>query len=188
MVKELTIMQTLIPFLSRPKEALHLAFLSKEIHEPHPTVRLWLQVLEEEGILKKSFKGRLTLFSLNYDHPLLLEYLVVAEKWKIIKKAKEELLFKELLSFLDTSLTENNNALLFGSAVLSFKTASDIDILITGSIDQKKVEMFSKKVNKQIHLIVVKSLSHVSAALKVEIIKKHLIIKGSEDIARWLLW
>lgn len=188
MVKELTILHAIIPFLSKPKEALYLTALSKELHEPHPTLRLWLKKLEEEGIMKKSIKGRLTLFALNYDQELLLDYLLIAEKMHLLKRAHEELLLKEIVSFLQKKLPENTKAILFGSSVFSLKNASDIDILITGHVDVKEIQNFSKKINKQIHVISLKSLQDVSSSLKIEIVKKHLIIKGSEDVLRWLLW
>jgi DNA-binding transcriptional ArsR family regulator len=188
MVKELTTVQALLPFLSKPKEELHLAFIAKDLGENHTNIRLWLAHLEERGIVRKSYKGRLTLFALNYDHELLLEFLVVAEKMKLINRAEEDLLLKELLSFLHGTLFENTKAILFGSAVFSFKDASDIDILLTGKYDQKAFYAFSKKINKQIHIIPVKALQDISASLKTEIIKKHFILKGSEDIVRWLFW
>lgn len=188
MVKELTIVKPLIPFLSRPKETLHLSFIAKEIGEPHPSVRLWLANLEALGLLRKSSKGRLTLFALNYEQELLLEYLVLTEKIQLIRRAEQELLLKEIILFIHTSLSENSNAVLFGSAVVSIKNASDIDILVTGKYNQKAFSVFSKKINKQIHIINLRSLANVSLSLKNEIIKKHLILKGSEDILRWLFW
>lgn len=188
MVKKLTIIKALEPFLVKPKEALHLADISRSLKEPHPTVRQWLNALEKKGMLKKSFKGRLTLYSLNFDSPLLMDYLVIAEKSKLVEKCEHSLVLKEVSSFISLDLSENSKALIFGSAAESFNSAGDIDLLITGNADLKELKKLSEKLGKELHIIPVQSLSKVSSALKTEIIKKHLIIKGSEDIARWLFW
>lgn len=188
MVKKVTILEVLEPFLSRPKESLHLAEISREIKEPHPTVRQWLNMLEEKGILRKQFKGRLTLYSLHLDNPNMIDYLVIAEKSKLIKKCEKEPVLKELVHFINSTLGENTKVLIFGSAAESIKQASDIDLLVTGKINEKDVEHFSERMNKEIHLINVDRLNKISKSLREEIIKKHLIIKGSEDIIRWMIW
>lgn len=188
MVKKVTIPNTLEPFLSRPKENLHLADISRELGKPHPTVRQWLNHLEQKGVLTKQKKGRLTLYSLNFEKRNLLDYIVIAEKNKLIRECENNPLMKELNNFLQSSLEENSKALIFGSASDSVRSANDIDLLIIGKANEKDINGFSKKINKQIHLINIKDLKAVSNALKAEIIKKHLIIKGSEDIIQWLLW
>lgn len=188
MVKKITITSALEPFLSKPKERLHLAAISKEIREPHPTVRQWLNALEKLGVLKKAFQGRLTLYSLNFENQNLIDYLVIAEKNRLIKRCDEELVLKELVYHLHILLEENTKAVIFGSATDSLKTAGDIDLLVAGKINEKAITNFSKKFNKELHLICVRNLNGVSKSLKIEIIKKHLIIKGSEDIVRWMIW
>ncbi len=187
MVNKLTILGALEPFLTKPKEKLHLAQISRELKEPHPTVRLWLKTIEEKGILSKEFRGRQTLYSLNYDNPDMLNYLVIVEKNKLINKCNESIILKETINFLNTNLAENTKALIFGSFSETPKKAKDIDLLIVGKVDEKQIKQFSKHINKEIHIINVMSLNKVSKALKEEIIKKHLIIKGSEDLIRWMI-
>ena len=92
MVKKVTIYQALEPFLNKPLEKLHLADLSREMKEPHPTLRLWLNELEQQGILRKEHKGRLTLYSLNLENQNILDYLVISEKNKLIKKTMNNFL------------------------------------------------------------------------------------------------
>lgn len=188
MVKKITILQVLEPFLSKPKEKLHLAEISREIKEPHPTVRLWLNFLEKKGILKKEFKGRLTLYSLNIENQAVLDCLIIAEKNKLLKRYEKEPRLKELAFFINSTFKENSKALIFGSAAESFKKAQDIDLLTIGKVDEKKLKKFAERLNKELHLINVSSLDKISEALKIEIIKKHLILKGSEDLMRWMLW
>lgn len=185
MVNNLTI-RILEPFLTRSEEPLHLADISRQLKEPHPTVRLHLNALEKKGILRKSYKGRLTLYSLNLDNPLLLEYLVVTEKNKLIRACEKHLVLKELTHFLRN--ISGKEMIIFGSAAQNFIKANDIDLLVTGKTDEKKIQEFSERYNKQIHLINVKDLKKVTETLKKEIIKKHLVIKGSENVVWWLFW
>lgn len=183
MVNKLTILNVLDPFLVKPNEKLHLAEISRSIKEPHPTVRLWLNLLEKKGVLKKEFKGRLTLYSLNKEDYNVLSYLVIAEKNKLINKSEKNLILKEVL---DYCFDINGLVLIFGSAAEDFNKAEDIDLLVVGKAG--RINELEKKIGKEIHLINVNSLSKVSKSLKEEIIKKHLIIKGSEEIIRWMVW
>ncbi len=188
MVNKLTILYVLEPFLTKPHEQLHLADIARTLNRPHPTVRQHLGFLEKEGILKKSRKGKLSLYSLNFGSSHILHYLAIAEKNSLIEKCKKELLLGELLSYMHASLAEHNKALIFGSAAQLQKKANDIDVLITGKFDKENIEKFSDRFNIKVHLINVKELRDVTQTLKQEILKKHLLIQGSEEILRWLLW
>ena len=187
MVRKITILSVLEPLLKKPKEAIHLAELSKAVGEPHPTLRQRLNFLEQKGVLRKGIKGRLTIYSLNIGNRNIIDYLVIAEKNRILERCDQEPMLKELVGFLRTLLNENNKALIFGSAAESLKNANDVDILITGKFDGQNLEKFAERFNLKTHLINVKALSNVSEALRMEIVKKHLIINGSEEITRWLL-
>ncbi|MDP2750345.1 MAG: nucleotidyltransferase domain-containing protein [Nanoarchaeota archaeon] len=185
MVKKITIVYALGPFLSRPNESLHLADISRSLNEPHPTVRQWLNLLEKKGILKKSFKGRLTLYSLNVENALLFEYLIIAEKLRLIEKCEQNLILKEILDFIKKNFNESK-VLIFGSAVDSLNKANDIDLLIIGAEKTNDLEKFTSKLGKNTHIIHVKSFDAISNSLKTEIIKRHLIIKGADELVRWL--
>ena len=187
MVKKLTI-NPLEPFLTRPHEKLHLAEISRLLNEPHPTVRQWLNSLEKKGVLKKSNQGRLTLYSLNMENPSIVNYLIIAEKNKIIRKCEQWLVLGEIVNHIIANFNENIKVLIFGSAAESFNSANDIDMLIVGKQDLKGLSNISKRLNKRIHPIKINNLNKVSKALRSEIIKKHLLIKGSEDFVKWLMW
>ena len=188
MVKKLTIFHILEPFLSKPHEQLHLAQISRETNEPHPTARQWLNALEKEGALKKEYKGRLTLYSLNLQNQNIVDYLVIAEKNKLIKKCEKEVVLGELVHNIFKTISENTQAIIFGSAAESFNTAQDIDLLLIGKTDIKPIENIAKRLNKEIHIIQVNNLKKISNTLRIEIIKKHLLIKGSESLVEWMLW
>jgi predicted nucleotidyltransferase len=117
-----------------------------------------------------------------------MDYLVIAEKKKLIRKCEESLILKELANYLQQSLPENTKAIIFGSAAENPAKAEDIDLLITGECDESEIRKLSKKVGKEIHLVNVRSLQQVTITLKQEIIMKHLLLKGTEDILRWMQW
>jgi hypothetical protein len=188
MVRKITILNALEPFLSRPKQELHLAEISRIIGEPHPTTRQWLNSLQKRGVLLKESKGRLTLYKLDLSSYLILSYIIIAEKDRLIRKCEKSLLLKELVNSLTENLDENAACLIFGSSTEDFDKAGDIDLLIAGKTDETKIRNISSRLNKKLHIINVSRLSKVSKALKEEIIKKHLVIQGSESIMRWLVW
>ncbi len=186
MVNKLTIIRALEPFLTRPKEELHLAAISRSIGAPHPTTRLWLHDLENEGILSKKGVGKMTLYALKLDNPLAIHYLAMAEKAKLISQCERHLVLKELVSSLNGM--QGIKALVFGSAALDFEKANDIDLLIIGKVDEKVIKDIERKIAKDIHLITQSDMGKTSQALKNEIIKKHLLITGSEEFIRWMIW
>ena len=188
MVKKVTIHNALEPFLVKPGEKLHLASISRELNQPHPTVRQWLNALEKRGILTKENKGRLTLYYLNLQNPSLADYLVIAEKNKMISVCDKNPVLAEITQHNNENSAENTKALIFGSASESFTKAQDIDLLIIGRINMKNLKTFAKRLNKELHIITVSSLEKISLTLKKEIIKKHLLIRGSEDFVRWMVW
>ena len=145
MVNKLTILYVLEPFLFQPKEELHLSYLSKYFNEPHPTLRLKLNYLEEKGILKKTYKGRLTLYKINFNLPNIIDIITISEKIKLIKLSQENLIFREFINFLQTKFEEKNSIVIFGSFVENYKKANDIDILIIGKYNNKNIEDFIKK-------------------------------------------
>jgi len=186
MVKILTIYQALEPFLARQDEKLHLAGISRELKQPHPTVRQWLNALENKGILKKEHQGRLTLYSLNLLNPNIIDYLAIAEKNRLINQCEKNHVLAELVSYIHSNLS--GNALIFGSASESFDSAQDIDLLLVGNTDTKQLKQFAKRLDKELHIISVRNIKKVSDALRKEISKKHLLINGSEELVRWLIW
>ena len=187
MVEKVTIWSYLEPFLYS-QEYLHLAEISKKLNKSHSVVRKYLNFLEKQGVLNKTIKGRLTLYKINSNHQNIIDYIILAEKEKIIKKCEKNLLLKEFVTFLNKNLNENNKALIFGSITRDIKKANDIDLLITGEIDlEDKEKEFERKFNIKVHLINVKDLKSITEHLKIEIMKKHLIVQGSEEIIKWLI-
>lgn len=183
----MTIWSYLEPLLYS-REYLHLADISKRLGKPHSTVRKYLNLFEKQGILSKETKGRLTMYRLNLSSPLLVDYLVLTEKEKVVNKCRKDLVIREIVSFLHGNLNEGNLALIFGSATEDARKANDIDILVTGKTGlEDKMKNLEKRLGVNIHLIGVKNLETVTKTLRTEIMKKHLIVQGSEEIVKWLI-
>jgi len=184
MVNKLTIASYLEPFLNTEGE-IHLSELARKVGKNHTVVRLYANALEKQGILEKKLIGRLTMYKLK-SSPILLDYLVIAEKEKLIAQCQRDLILKEIVGFLHDILNSENKALIFGSAIINARKAGDIDILITGKFDDSKLKELEKRLNVEIHLIN-QNLSNITSTLKKEILTKHLIIQGSEEVIRWLI-
>ena len=183
MVNNITTLSVLEPLLFK-QEWIHLAEISRELKMPHPTARIYLNDFEKEGVVIKQIKGRLTLYKLNYSNLLIIDYLILVEKNKLIKKCSKELLLKEIVSFLHES---DNPTIIFGSASIDLKNANDIDLIIIGDFEKNKFKEFERKHDIKFHLINMKKLEEISLSLKEEIKKKHLIVQDSEKIIKWML-
>lgn len=188
MVIKVTITTALEPFLNKPFDKLHLADISRQINQPHPTVRQHLNYLEQQGILIKEIKGRNTLYCLNLDNPLIFHYLSMSECNRFISFSENNLIFKEIVSFFKGHTDDRDYVMVFGSSVIDFKKSNDLDILVVGDISyQDDIDKLENRLNKKLHVLNVKSFDDVSSALKKEILAKHLILQGVDGVLRWLL-
>lgn len=76
-------------------------------------------------------------------------------------------------------------AVLFGSAVRSLKDAGDIDLLVPDERTAKRARS-SSYFGKELELIPA-ALGKVTASLRKEITKQHLILAGSEAVIAWMI-
>ena len=182
MVKKVSIWLTLEPLLYS-EEPMHLAEISRVLGKPHTTIRKQLAVFEKMGLISKEQKGRQIFYKLR-KIPLLIDYLTVVEKEKLIKICEEDLVIKEIVDFLHTL---GNPSLIFGSAVHGSKHSRDIDLLIIDKFKKEKLKPLEKKLNLRLHIINVKKFNEINETLKTEIRRKHLIIQGSEELIKWLI-
>jgi hypothetical protein len=179
MVKKMTKWNYLRPFLFN-REPLHLLDISRKINENHTTVRIYLNDFVKEGFLKITQKGRLTLYEINFNFPLVIDYLTIAEKEYLIYKCNQNKILKELIS--DIQKISLRPVIIFGSSVNDFSKADDIDIICLEELND-----LNKKYNKEFHFIKISSLYKIKDALKKEILKKHIIVNGTEEVIKWLI-
>lgn len=164
------------------RDSLHLLDISRKLNENHATVRKYLNEFAKEGFLKISQKGRLTLYEINFDFPLVIDYLSIAEKEFLLFKCSQNNVFKEIV--FDLEKVSSKPLVIFGSCVENFSKAEDLDIICLEDINFKEIE---KKYNKEIHNIKIKSLKDIKDPLKHEIFKKHIILNGVEEVVKWLI-
>lgn len=170
------------PFLNT-REKLHLLDISRRLKENHAKVRKYLNDFEEQGILKKQIKGRLTLYELNFNSSLIIDTLVLAEKDRLIRNLCQNNLLSELIFELHNITSKT--LVIFGSASEDFSKANDIDILTTDkNLDLKRL---SRKLDLELHINYVPSLNSASQTIRLEVLKKHLIINNSEEVVKWLI-
>lgn len=169
------------PFLFT-RESLHLLDISRKLNENHATVRKYLNEFVRGGFLKMSNKGRLTLYEVNFDFPLVVDYFSIAEKEFLLFKCSQNKILKELV--FDLHKVSSKPIVLFGSSTENFSKAEDIDVVCLEDIDFKEIE---KKYNKEIHNLKVNSLIDVKDALKKEILKKHIVVNCVEEVVKWLV-
>ncbi len=181
MVKKVSIWSSLIPLLYSDMK--HLADISRELKKPHTTVRKQLNIFEKLGILTKNVIGRQTFYKIK-NHQLIIDYLTIVEKERLVKRCKQYLILKELVEFIHSKF--NNDVLIFGSAVY-LTNPNDIDILIIGNFPKNDMKNIKKKLNIHLHIINVKQLSQINKSLKEEIKKFHLMVQGSERLIKWLI-
>lgn len=182
MVEIMTKWEYLIPF-TKTDEKLHLQDISIQLNQNHTTVRKYLNHFEEQGILQKSFKGRLTLYELNKIHSEIISILSIVEKERLRKSMQDNATFRELINQLQGCT--NELIIIFGSSVLNYESANDIDILTTAKSDVfSEIESFFMK---PFQTISVKSTDSVDEVLKSEIKSKHLLVQNVEYGVKWLL-
>lgn len=144
-------------------------------------------MLEKQGILEKKILGRMTMYKIKIS-PLLVDYLCLAEKEKLVAKSQKDLVLKEILGFLHNYLSEDNKALIYGLSTQDVKKAKDINILITSAINlEENIKELEKRLNIKFHILNVKNLESVNPSIKQEILARHLIVQGTEEIVTWLI-
>lgn len=186
MVNKLTIWSYLEPFLYT-REFLHLSDVSRKIGKNHTVVRLYLNKLEKQGILEKKIIGRMTLYKIKIS-PLLIDYLCLAEKEKLVAKCQKDLVIKEIIGFLHNYLNEDNKAFLFGPGVIDVKKAKSLDIVITGELNLgEQIKELEKRLNLKFHIINTQNLESIKDSIKKDILSKHIIVQGTEAIVTWLV-
>lgn len=181
MVEKVTKWFYLIPFLNA-EDKLHLLDISRKLKVNHTTIRGHLNEFEEEGILTKEYKGRLTLYSLNKNSNKLIDVITIVEKENALFKRNKNLKLDELIHLIQQQTSQTT--IIFGSSVEDFKRAKDVDIITTD--ETLKTKELEQKLNINIHLLKVKNLKDITSALKYEIYKKHIIINNSEETIKWL--
>ena len=185
MVKKVTKAKILMEFVNDYDKRFYLRELAVLLKKPHQTIKPYIEELVKERILIKIKRKNILEYQLNFKSRQVYDYLVIAEKERLIEKLDEEALLKVLFEKLSLFFT-NNTFLIFGSSVEKIKKGSDIDLLVIGKSNIDKIlDEFEEVYNKKIHKVQISSLNKLSDTLIKEIYKKHLIFNNTEQIIRF---
>ena len=185
MVKKITKPKIILQFISNYDKKYYLREFADLLKKPHQTINPYIAELVKEGILIKNQRKNIVEYCLNFENKQVYDYLVIAEKERLIERLNEDTLLKILFERF-SSFFVNNTFLIFGSSVEKFKKLSDIDLLVIGNSDiNKTIEEIEEVYNKKIHKIQVNGLNKLNDALIKEIYKKHLILNNTEQIVRF---
>ena len=185
MVKKITKYQIISLYLDDYNRKYYLREIASLLKKPHQTVKPHLDELCKEKILIKTERKNLVEFGIDQKNNLVWDYIVIAEKEALINRLQSDtvlrLLFDKISCFF-----RKNTFIIFGSSVEKIQKGSDIDLLIVGNENVKKVlEEFELVYNKKVHKIQVSEIENISPLLFNEIYKKHLILNNTEYIVRY---
>lgn len=159
--------------------------IAKKLNMNQKTVSNILNKLEKDNILKFSFEGKNKYYYFNKFNPSIKEIIKLIEinrKIKFIEKHKK---IKNLFDKLEERT--KNVLIVFGSyADFSSNKYSDLDILVLGKI--KEIKDLEQLYNIKINVIKInKQKFNKNDILIKEIIRNHIILKGSEEFID-LIW
>lgn len=185
MVKKVTKTKIITLYTDNYNKKYYLRELALLLKKPHQTIKPYIEKLVKEGILTKNKRKKIIEYSLNFKNKQIYDYLVVAEKERLIERLNEDTLLKVLFEKL-ASFFKNNTFLIFGSSVEKLQKESDIDLLIIGKANiNKNIKEFEEIYNKKIHKVQINDLTKLTITLTKEIYKKHLIFSNTEQIVRF---
>ena len=183
MVKKVTNIKIIEQYLNDYDKRFYLRELASLLKKPHQTIKPYVEKLAKENILTKVERKNITEYSLNFKDKRAYDYLIIAEKEKLIEKLKEETLLNILFEKL-SSFFEKNIFVIFGSSADKIQQKSDIDLLVIGK-QNISVEDFEKIYNRKIHKIQIKGIEELTLTMTKEIYKKHIIFNNTEQIIRF---
>lgn len=185
MVKKSTKTKIIANYLNDYGKKYYLRELSSLLGKPHQSVKPYVEALVKERILIKTKRKNITEYCLNFKDKRVYDYLIIAEKEKLIERLEEDTCLRVLFEKLSVFFRANT-FVVFGSSVYKIQRGSDIDLLVVGKRNVSKgVEDFEQVYNKKVHKIQVVNLEKLTSALAKEVYKKHLIFNDTERIVRF---
>ena len=164
-------------FLKYPTEETYLKELAKKLQISPRSVKIYCDLFEKKGIIKREIKGNLHLFSTNNDNFRVRE-MKRAYFINILAEMNIENIAEECASIA-----------IYGShASGNYDEKSDIDLLIIGKEQHVKRDMIVKimeRVGKEFQLNVItiikwEKMKKDGDPFVKNIIRNHVLIKGAE--------
>ena len=185
MVNKITESKIIQLYLEDYSKKYYLGEFAKILNKPHQTIKPYVESLIKKNLFTMAERGRITEFGLNFQNYLIYDYLVIAEKEKLIQRLNEDSLLDILFEDLSAHMGKNT-FIIFGSSAIKLRKGSDIDILVIGSkMPEKTIENFTNIYNKEVHIHRIKSLKEATKLFIKEVYRKHLILNNTESIVRY---
>ena len=185
MVNKITDIEIIKLFLNDYSRRIYLREIASLLGKPHQTVKPYIKNLVNKKVLIEERRKNVLDYSLNFKSKKIYEHLIIAEKEKTMELLDKEAILNILYEKLYNHF-KNNSFIIFGSASINIKKASDIDLLIIGKENiSNTVKEFEEIYNKKVHKVQVNNLKEVGLALINEIYKKHIILNNTEKIVRF---
>jgi predicted nucleotidyltransferase len=161
-------------------ESLNISQIAKKVKKRHTSILPHINELEKASVLSTKIKGRNKEVFINKNSINSSYYLLMAETFKVIKSMKKYPIIKKIC---EETRNCTKTILVFGSYAKGIaQTQSDIDVIVI-SKKSKEIDNIMNKISqtygKEIN---VKYISKINPKdhLTYEIIKNHLIIRGSD--------
>jgi len=164
-------------FINNPTGKIYLNELAKKLSVSSRSVKIYCDLFEKDGIIRREIKGNMHLFSTNNDNFCVRE----------MKKTYISVLLREMsIEKIGESLI---SIAIYGSyASGNYDEKSDIDIVVIGEEKDVKREIvvdIMKKIDKEIQLTVIPTIKWEKMKKENDpflknIIKKHILVKGAE--------
>ena len=197
MMKEYNINQTTLRILglyrSDYRRPLHLREVARETGVDVKAVQLQLKRLEKISVLSSAARGRSKDYSLNFNDPLTMYYMVLAEAFTTTEYLARNFVIKKLAS--ETRDRVDGTMILFGGFARGEATeGSPIDLLIItgGAMDSNIFAETGSLISREIR---VKSMDKawflegfgMGDPLITEAVSNHILMKGMDEFCS-LMW
>jgi len=172
-------------YLADLHKKIGLSEFERHFKTPHQTIKARLKQLVDAKILILEKGVRLAFYSINKNNPLLVEYLAMCEKERMLKFIESNVLFRRLYGTLSKHMSASN-ILVFGSAA-SKKGFADIDLLIISG-DKKitsSINEFMQTYGVKIHAVLTDD-KHLTDVFVTELKKQHIMLNNHDYFVRGL--
>ena len=185
MVRKVTKVDIIQQYVNDYGKRYYLRELASSLDKSHQTIKPHVETLVKDDVLIKKKRGKIIEYRLNFTNNKIYDYLIIAEKRKLIERLEKDTMIKILFDRLAPFFIKNT-FIIFGSSADKTRKGSDIDILIIGKSSRKKViRDFEEVYNKKIHMIETNHIEQLTPTFVKEIYKNHLIFNNTEQVIRF---
>ena len=175
-------------------KGLHGSLIAQKIPISQPTVSRKLEELEKSGFLNYKMEGKNKVYYPNLDNPNTQTRLELGEIHHKVNFLRRNPQIQVIWDTLKKNEAVKGTVIMFGSyAKGQAKKDSDIDLLVVGDVDKKKIREIEQEYDKKINIQRVSSIEDIDDALQKgeplikEILDNHVVLSGAEAFVE-LLW